>query len=271
MTMHLHIAEVQTGEIQQTKNEPPQTPGQSADEDDSRTPPRNGVKMPIVYIALILAIFISGSLIGNYIGYGNGYQSGYKKGENAGIEEGNVIGYEVGYNFGDSHGYNNGYSEGNSAGYQLGYDLGKKVGYTSGFKVGNGTGYINGFNDSWKSGFQEAGYHIRDPTYQEVLDFVEADQTDKLLYDVNSFNCFDFSAAVKKNAFDLGYRSFFVYIEFKVTSHSVVAFNTTDEGIVLIEPQHDKVLSLEVGENYALMNGFLYDPDLVIVRYILMV
>jgi hypothetical protein len=271
MAMHTCIGEAKTGESQQTKNELPQTPEHPSEEDGAKTPPRNKVKTPIVYFALILAIFVSGSLIGNHIGYGNGYQSGYREGENAGIEEGNVIGYEVGYNFGDSHGYNKGYSEGNSAGYQLGYDLGQKVGYTSGFKVGNGTGYIEGFNDSWQSGFQEAGYHIRDPTYQEVLDFVEADQTDKILYDLKSFNCFDFSAAVKKNAFDLGYRAFFVYIEFKVTSHSVVAFNTTDEGIVFVEPQHDKVLSLEVGENYTSLNGFLYDPDLVIVRYILMV
>ena len=186
-----------------------------------------------------------------------------------GNEEGQEIGYEIGYNFGNNNGYNTGYSEGNSAGYQLGHDSGQRAGYISGFNVGNKTGYLNGFNDCWQLGFQAAGYLIRDPTYQEALNFVKADQTDKILYDVNTFNCIDFSAAFKRNAFDAGYRVFFVYIDFKTISHSIVAFNTTNEGIVFIEPQYDKVLKVEVGENYSLLNGFSYDPNLVVVRYVL--
>jgi hypothetical protein len=267
--MQVRNGGAQKSESQQAKSEPPQTPENPTQEEEAKKPTRNSVKMTIVYTALIIFIFTSGSLIGNNIGYGNGYQSGYKEGENAGIEEGNAIGYEIGYNFGDNHGYNRGYPEGNSAGYQLGYEIGKQVGYVSGFNVGNETGYLNGFNDSWQSDFQATGYIIRDPTYQEALDFVEADQTEKTPYDVKAFNCIDFSAAVKKNAFDAGYRAFFVYIDFKTTSHSVIAFKTTDKGILFIEPQYDQILNLEVGENYTLLNGFIYDPGMVIGRYVL--
>ena len=269
MAMQARNGGTQAAESQHAKSEPPQTPENPTQEEEAKTPQRNSIKIPILYIALIIALFTSGLVIGNHNGYGNGYQSGYKEGENAGIEEGNTIGYEIGYNFGDNHGYNTGYTEGNSAGYLLGYKIGQGAGYTSGFNVGNKTGYLNGFNDSWQSGFQATGYLIRDPTYQEALDFVKADQTNKIPYDVKAFNCIDFSAAVKRNAFDAGYRTFFVYIDFKTTSHSVIAFKTTDKGIVFIEPQYDQVLKLEVGENYTLLNRFTYDPDMVIDRYVI--
>jgi hypothetical protein len=258
-----------TAEDQQAKSEPPQIPEHLLQEEEAKSPPRNRNKIPIVYIAFIIAVFVSGSLIGNHIGYGNGYQSGFKDGERVGNEKGQEIGYDIGYNFGDNHGYNTGYSEGNSAGYQLGYEFGQHAGYISGFNVGNKTGYLYGFNVCWQSGFQASGFLIRDPTYQEALNFVKADQTDKIPYNVTTFNCIDFSAAAMRNAFDAGYRAFFVYIDFNTTSHSIVAFNTTDEGIVFIEPQFDKVLKVEVGENYTLLNGFIYDPNLVVVRYIL--
>jgi len=233
-------------------------------EEEAKSPPGKRNKM-LIFIALIILAFASGSLVGNYIGY----QSGFKDGKKVGNEEGQAIGYEIGYNFGNNQGYNTGYSEGNSAGYQLGYDIGQKVGYVSGFNVGNKTGYLNGFNDCWQSGFQTTGYLIRDPTYKEALNFIQADQTDKIQYDVNTFACVDFSATFKRNAFTAGYRAFFVYIDFKTSSHSIVAFNTTDKGIVFVEPQYDQVLKVEVGENYTSLNGFTYDPDQVVVRYVI--
>jgi len=267
--VHARDAGTHIDESKQTKGELPQKTKNHTKEAEGKLTPRKSNKMLIVFIAIIVAVFASGSLIGNQIGYGIGYQSGFKEGKKTGNEEGQEIGYEIGYNFGNNHGYNTGYSEGNSAGYQLGFIIGQKAGYTSGFNIGNQTGYLIGFNDCWQSGFQADGYLIRDPTYRELLNFLEADQTDKIPYDEKMFNCIDFSATIKRNAFNVGYNSFFVYINFSSTSHSIVAFNTTDQGIVFIEPQYDKVLKIEIGENYTLLNGFVYDPNLVITRYLI--
>ena len=235
--------------------------------------PRNKKRIIAVLISLIIVGIIIGVLVGNNIGYGNGYQLGYSsgilEGNRVGNEEGQAIGYELGYSVGNNSGYNTGYTEGNSVGYQMGFDVGNRMGYKLGFKTGNQTGFLNGYNECWKSGFQATGYNIRDPTYLEALSFIAADQTNNIPYDVNTFNCNDFSAMVKKNAFKVGYMSYYVYIDFKNTSHSVVAFNTTDKGIVFIEPQYDQVVKIEIGNNYTSENGFVYDPNQVIIRYIL--
>jgi hypothetical protein len=224
-------------------------------------------------IALIIVGTISGSVVGYSIGYGNGYQLGYSsgitEGNKVGIEEGQAIGYELGYSAGSNYGYNTGYTEGNSIGYQMGLVDGKQIGYTIGLNEGNKTGYLKGYNECWQSDLQITGYNIRDPTYLEVLTFIEADQTNNIPYDANSFNCNDFCAAVMNNAFKLGLRSFYVYITFKTTSHSVVAFNTTDIGIIFIETQYDQVVRVDVGSNYTTENGFVFDPNQVIIRYIL--
>jgi len=229
--------------------------------------PRNKGKIIAVLIALIIVGIVSGSLIGNNIGYGNGYQLGYSSGILDGNEEGQEIGYDLGYIAGNDYGYSKGYTEGSSVGYQMGFVDGNRVGYSLGFKAGNKTGYLNGYNECWQLGFQATGYNIRDPTYLEALNFLAADQTNNIPYDVNTFNCNDFSATVKRNAFNVGYRAFYVYIDFKTTSHSVVAFNTTDKGIVFIEPQYDKVVKVEVGKNYTSENGFVYDLNQVVIRY----
>ena len=62
--------------------------------------------------------------------------------------------------------------------------------------------------------------------------------------------CHDFSAAVKTNAFRKGYTCLYVYIELREGAHSIVAFNTTDRGIVFVEPQNDDVVHVLVGHPY---------------------
>ena len=94
------------------------------------------------------------------------------------------------------------------------------------------------------------GYTYRDPTYQELMDFLAADTTDANDYDLDSYVCSDFSADVKAHAMQQKFRCAFVLVIFTDSSHAIVVFNTTDRGIVYIEPQTDEEVNLQVGWHY---------------------
>jgi len=124
--------------------------------------------------------------------------------------------------------FNLGYAEGEADGYQLGYD----------------EGYIQGVLDGAGS-----GWYIRDPTYDEAIAFINSDKTDENEYN-QDYVCYDFTADFSSNAFQMGYRCGFVYIEFSDSAHAIVCFNTTDMGIIYIEPQNDEIVTLTIGQTY---------------------
>ena len=112
--------------------------------------------------------------------------------------------------------------------YQLGYD----AGYTQGVEDGAGS-----------------GWYIRDPTYAEAIDFINSDRTNENEY-TDDYVCYDFTADFNANAFQMGYRCGFVYIEFLDGAHAIACFNTTDHGLIYIEPQSDKIVDVAVGRIY---------------------
>lgn len=124
--------------------------------------------------------------------------------------------------------FNLGYAEGESEGYQLGYD----------------EGYVQGVED-----LTESGWYIRDPTYDEAIAFTNSDKTDENGY-TDDYVCYDFTADFKGNAFQTGYRCGFVYIEFSDSAHAIACFNTTDNGLIYIEPQNDEIVTLTIGQTY---------------------
>jgi len=124
--------------------------------------------------------------------------------------------------------FNLGYAEGESEGYQLGYDK----------------GYVQGVED-----LTESCWYIRDPTYDEAIAFTNSDKTDENKYTPN-YVCYDFTADFNTNAFQMGYRCGFVYIEFFDSAHAIVYFNTTDGGLIYIEPQSDEIVTLAIGQPY---------------------
>jgi hypothetical protein len=182
----------------------------------------------------------SGYHSGYYLGYKNGNSSGYHLGYNNGNQTGYEYGYTQGYNSGHVSGYQIGYSSGNCSGYQLGYDFG--------FLDGNQTGFADGYIEGVEDGAGK-GYTIRDPTYQEVMDFIALDRTDENEYS-EDYTCFHFTADVKDNAFHAGYRCGFVYIEFPDSAHLIVCFSTLNNGLIFIEPQNDYITTLTVGQPY---------------------
>jgi hypothetical protein len=114
-------------------------------------------------------------------------------------------------------------------------------------------------------------YEFYDPTYSEVAQFMENDNTNTLPYDARDFNCLHFSRTFITNAKQLSMRCALIIINFEETnvSHAIVGFNTTDQGMVYIEPQSDEwVEDLELGNDYwtdcVVSNGIYYhaeEPD----------
>ncbi|MEM3000146.1 MAG: hypothetical protein QXX34_06470 [Candidatus Bathyarchaeia archaeon] len=207
---------------------------------------------------------MEGFAIGNSTGYDAGYQVGNENGNTTGYE----LGYKTGFDHGSSDGYSKGFEEGKSTGYSSGYDQG----YSSGFTKGNSTGYNIGFDSGYLQGIVDGagrGFNIRDPTYQEAMNFITQDPTDKNAYVPETYTCFHFTADVKNNAFKIGYRCGFVYIRFPDSAHAIVCFNTTDRGLVVfIELQDDGIMTLTIGQPYWDRTQYLApDYDDTIVYY----
>ena len=102
---------------------------------------------------------------------------------------------------------------------------------------------------------------------QKPSNYIASDQTDKNEYSEN-YTCWNFAADVKNNAFKAGYRCGLVYIEFPDGAHTIVCFNTTDRGIIFIEPQYDATVTVEIGIHYWADNGYgIPDYDDTIIYY----
>jgi len=161
--------------------------------------------------------------------------------------------------------FNEGYQVGYNEGYDTGYDEGHVRGNESGYRIGYDGGYLKGVIDG-----AGRGYNIRDPTYQEVLSFIVFDQTDKNQYDEETYTCVNFAADFKNNAFHVGYRCGYVIIEFPDhAGHAIVCFNTTDKGLVFIEPQHDEIARLIIGEHYFDRAKYEITYDDIVVRFMI--
>jgi len=91
---------------------------------------------------------------------------------------------------------------------------------------------------------------LRDPTYQEALQFIESDQTDKGLYKDGEYTCDNFATDFKNNAFKAGYRCGYVLVFLADWSHALNCFNTTDYRLVFVEPQEDEIVTLTIGQPY---------------------
>jgi hypothetical protein len=108
-----------------------------------------------------------------------------------------------------------------------------------------------------------------DPTYAELLAFLETDQTDKFVYIIgppkNAYVCADFARDVHNNAEAAGIRAAWVGIDIEgeAEGHAINAFETTDIGLVYIDctgkglwdessncNSWDRRAYVEIGESY---------------------
>ena len=173
---------------------------------------------------------------------------GYVEGNASGYLLGLVVGEEIGI---DS-GYETGYGDGSQDGYLEGYSKGYSQGNTTGIEVGFETGFKEGLEKGALGDYEGWGTFVRNPTHDEVLEFIGEDETDEMEYVVGEFECLDFCMMFKNNAFERGYISYMVWIDFEgqTFGHTIIGFNTTDLGMVYLDPQLDYFVDLGVGVDY---------------------
>lgn len=93
---------------------------------------------------------------------------------------------------------------------------------------------------------------LEDPTWSELKEFLELDDTDTLPYTENSFDCTGFAVTLRDRAWRYGMRCAFVELGFAAgMGHALNAFETTDEGLIYVDAtQADQIAYVEVGQLY---------------------
>ena len=183
-------------------------------------------------------------------------EAGYSEGHFAGKAEGEDSGY--------SAGRTEGYKEGKAEGYKQGEEAGYTEGKTEGYEEGEIAGYDKGYSIGIEAGLGH-GYTLRDPTYIEAVAFLREDKTDSNEYNTDTYNCSHFCRDVINNAEQQGLRAAIVLIQFPISTssagHSVIAFNTIDEGMIYFEPQYDDRVKVTIGESFAEINNYQKPPS----------
>ncbi|MBA7485920.1 hypothetical protein ES707_21472 [subsurface metagenome] len=91
---------------------------------------------------------------------------------------------------------------------------------------------------------------LKNPTFQELKDFILSDPTSHNEFILNQYECRHFATDVNNNAEAEGLRAAFVLLGYDRGQHAVIAFDTVDRGLVYIEPQTDAAIHPEVGGKY---------------------
>lgn len=107
---------------------------------------------------------------------------------------------------------------------------------------------------------------LHNPTFSEMIDFLNKTTVNWNRYENRSghkrYVCLDYSCDFQRDAYASGLRCAVVFIEFPEEGHVIVAFETTDNGLIYIEPQSDHPMKVEVGRKYwAWVAGPNYDID----------
>jgi len=95
------------------------------------------------------------------------------------------------------------------------------------------------------------------PTYDQLMAFINQDKTDQHPYDANSFNCVNYSTSIYNNAEAANIEAAMVSISLKnaVIGHAVNAYITSDYGLVYVDcTGRDTIARVETGKLYRAMD-----------------
>ncbi len=105
---------------------------------------------------------------------------------------------------------------------------------------------------------------LRDPTWEELRQFLQADDTEALKYIPNKFDCTGFALALRDRAWRRGFRSAFVEVGFvagESAGHALTAFETLDKGLVYVDDTgeadgsgEDAIAYVEIGKPCGLIS-----------------
>ncbi|MFH1003517.1 MAG: hypothetical protein V1780_05165 [Chloroflexota bacterium] len=142
-----------------------------------------------------------------------------------------------------------GQTEGYRQGYEIGYSYGQQDGYVQGFTLGKDTGYQAGYEDAIIASLGH-GYPLRDPTYDEAVQFLHEDRTNQQQYAAGLYSGVQYARDVVNNAVAEGYRTALLLLTGPDKGQAVVAFDTIDQGLRYFEPQNDEPIAPAVGQPY---------------------
>lgn len=145
--------------------------------------------------------------------------------------------------------HEHGFEEGRTQGYEIGFREGGKAGYQEGAKIG----YARS-RDKDISNFGEGFYFTYNPTYDEVREILaESKKTSAMeinyYAEANGIRTAYVQCQIAREAAE---RMVYIY--------QLVAFETVDNGLIIIEPRSHKEVRVEVGKSYSELNGFLTPP-----------
>jgi hypothetical protein len=100
------------------------------------------------------------------------------------------------------------------------------------------------------SSLQIDEFHLHNPTLEEVASFLEEDKTDSNQYVEDKYVCSHFATDVNNNADQQGIRCAYVDVRFPDSAHAIVAFDTTDKGLIYFDPSTDEQVRPVVGMEY---------------------
>lgn len=90
---------------------------------------------------------------------------------------------------------------------------------------------------------------LHNPTSTEVKNFLYQDSTNYHSY-TKSYTCENYATDFCNNCSKKGIRCAYVTISYPQSGHAIVAFQTTDQGILFYDPQTDTQAHLKVGSHY---------------------
>lgn len=141
--------------------------------------------------------------------------------------------------------FDDGYSEGYAQTYDVSYQEAHEKAYDKGYEKGYEIGLM-----SYSKEAVPTRVELHNPTYQELREFLALDKTDSKQFIKGEYVCFDFAAELNNNAEASGIRAAYVRIRAKEWGHAIVAFETTDRGLIFIDPQSDRSVDLVIGKPY---------------------
>ena len=143
-----------------------------------------------------------------------------------------------------------GFEEGRAQGYELGFQEGSEVGYQEGSMLG----YVKSNGGDYDSSYERGFYFAYNPTYEEVQEILAESEADSAR-EIHSY--------AEANGIRVAYVRCQIArqaAEGMVYLYELVAFETVDSSLILVEPWSHREVKVEVGQLYSELNGFPTSP-----------
>ena len=142
------------------------------------------------------------------------------------------------------------HTRGFDEGYSEGYDEGLKEGNEAGYQEGSKLGYLEATGGTETEITDEGTYFLYNPTYEEMMIILGEGDMDSAQEIVDYAESNGIRVAYVRAPIARVAREGRVYL------YQLVAFETTDAGLVIIEPWSHREVKVAVGESYSKLNGF---------------